>query len=67
MGYLASVGNTSDAVLRRAIVHGSVVASYTCEQFGTSSLESLERDAIVQRYAEFRRYTQFDDESESTQ
>src|SRR6201998_1244282 len=34
MGYLASVGSTTDAALRRAMVYGSVLGSFAVERFG---------------------------------
>jgi sugar/nucleoside kinase (ribokinase family) len=64
MGYLARAGRTDEAVLRRAVVHGSVVASYTCEEFSVGRLTSLDAAAIARRYAEFRRITHFEDERE---
>jgi sugar/nucleoside kinase (ribokinase family) len=64
MGYIARSGNTDEATLRRAIVYGSVVASFTCEQFGAGRLTTLDDAAIRERYAEFRRITYFEDERE---
>ncbi len=65
MGYLARGGDLGEAALRRAIVHGSVVASYTCEEFGVERLKSLDAAAIAERYEAFRRITHFEDESEA--
>ena len=65
VGYLAKRDDTGEATLRRAIVHGSVVASYTCEDFSVERLKTLDGKAIAARYAEFRRITHFDDESET--
>ncbi|HEY3081694.1 MAG TPA: PfkB family carbohydrate kinase [Chloroflexota bacterium] len=64
MGYLARAGRTDEPTLRRAIVHGSVVASYTCEEFSVGRLTTLDAAAIGRRYAEFRRITHFEDERE---
>ena len=64
MGYLARAGATDEPALRRAIVHGSVVASYTCEEFSVGRLTTLDDAAIARRYAEFRRITHFEDERE---
>jgi sugar/nucleoside kinase (ribokinase family) len=64
MGYLARAGRSDEATLRRAIVHGSVVASYTCEEFSVGRLTTLDDDAIARRYGEFRRFTHFEDERE---
>jgi sugar/nucleoside kinase (ribokinase family) len=65
VGYLARRGDVSESALRRAIVHGSVVASYTCEDFSVERLKSLDAGAIAARYAEFRHITYFEDESET--
>jgi sugar/nucleoside kinase (ribokinase family) len=65
MGYLARGGDIGEAALRRAIVHGSVVASYTCEEFGVERLKSLDAAAIAERYDAFRQITHFEDESET--
>jgi sugar/nucleoside kinase (ribokinase family) len=64
VGYLARAGNLDDATLRRAVVHGSAVASFTCEDFGVARLKSLDAAAVSERCAEFRRFTYFEHESE---
>jgi len=61
MGYLARIGRVEEPVLRRAIVMGSVVASFTVEQFGLERLRTLRGDEIRARYAAARRLTHFDD------
>jgi sugar/nucleoside kinase (ribokinase family) len=64
VGYLARAGDLEDATLRRAVVHGSAVASFTCEDFSVGRLKSLDAAAVRQRCGEFRRFTHFDHESE---
>ncbi len=61
MGYLARVGREDAAAMRRAIVIGSVLASFTVERFSLERLRTLTRDEIHARYAEFRRLTHFDE------
>ena len=61
MGYLARTGNLSPANVRRALVHGSVVASFTVEQFGVQSLVDLSLPQIEARFQEFRLLTHFDE------
>ena len=61
VGYLAATGNTDEAALRRAIVFGSVMASFNVSRFGTEGLASLTYPEIEARYREFRRLTHFDD------
>jgi len=53
MGQLARSGDRSEAGLRRAIVYGSVMASFVVEDFGTNRLRALTHDAIEHRYRQF--------------
>ena len=46
--------------MRRAIVHGSVVASYTVEDCGVERLRTLTTDEIMARYREFQEFTSFE-------
>jgi sugar/nucleoside kinase (ribokinase family) len=64
MGCVARAGRADEVTLRRAVVYGSVVASFTCEEFGCGRLTTLDDAAIRQRYGEFRRITHFEDERE---
>lgn len=49
MGYLSTATGSVDANLRRAILYGTIVASYCCEGFGLSSLTRVTRGAIEKR------------------
>lgn len=60
MGYLASRGAIDDDTLRRAVVYGSAVASFTVEKFSVDRLRNLSRSEIDERYADFRRFTFFE-------
>lgn len=60
MGYLASSRSLNDATLRRAIVMGSVMASYNVEDFSLRRLVWLNRAAIQKRYAQFKKLTHFE-------
>jgi sugar/nucleoside kinase (ribokinase family) len=59
MGYLAGCGNKSDASLRRAMVYGSVLGSFTVEKFGLDRLRHLKRSEIHARARHFSKLTQF--------
>ena len=59
MGYLAGCGNKSDASLRRAMVYGSVLGSFTVEKFGLDRLRHLKRGEIHARARHFTKLTQF--------
>jgi sugar/nucleoside kinase (ribokinase family) len=56
LGYLASQGEgagSDEAVLRRAMTYGSVLASFNVEQFGTERVRALARSEIDARFDEF--------------
>jgi len=53
MGELARSRDHSSAGLRRAIVYGSVMASFVVEDFSYKRLLSLDRDVIDRRYRQF--------------
>jgi sugar/nucleoside kinase (ribokinase family) len=59
MGYLASSKSMSDAVLRRAMVYGSVMGSFAVEQFGLERLRKVTRREINARARHFVKLTQF--------
>jgi len=59
MGYLAGAGQKSDAALRRAMVYGSVMGSFTVEKFGLDRLRTLKRSDIHSRARHFLKLTQF--------
>lgn len=58
-GSLAADGEVTSMTLRRAIVYGTVVASFTVEDFGLTRLKALERDEIDARYRQFMAITDF--------
>ncbi|HZV83252.1 MAG TPA: PfkB family carbohydrate kinase [Geobacteraceae bacterium] len=60
MGYLANTGNLSDEGIRQAIVYGSVMASFTVEDFSLNRLKSLDYRQIEARYRSFKAMTHFD-------
>lgn len=45
--------------LHRAVIYGSVMGSFCCEEFGLERFRTLTREEIDQRFAEFRRFTAF--------
>ena len=59
MGYLASARRVNEAELRRAMVYGSVMGSFTVEKFGLERLRNLKRSEIHQRARDFSKLTQF--------
>jgi sugar/nucleoside kinase (ribokinase family) len=61
MGYLARSGSLDASAMRRAIVVGSVLASFAVERFSLDRLRDLGPEEVRARYAEFRRLAHFDD------
>ena len=61
MGYLAAAPRSDPSVLRRAIVLGSVLASFAVEAFSLDRLRTLTPKEIRTRYAQARRLAAFDD------
>lgn len=60
MGYLAANGNLSEASVRQAIIFGSVMASFTVEDFSLDRLRRLEYREIEERFRRFKLLTEFD-------
>lgn len=50
----SGVDAVDEPILRRAVAHASVLASYTCEAFSTKRLESLTHDELKARLEAFR-------------
>jgi sugar/nucleoside kinase (ribokinase family) len=61
LGYLASRSEMHDRELRRAIIFGSVLASFTVEKFSLDRLREITLAEVLARYQEFRALTHFDD------
>jgi sugar/nucleoside kinase (ribokinase family) len=59
MGYLATAKGSIDDHIRRAMVYGSVVASFCCEGFGLQGTTRIKRAQINQRVKELERLTKF--------
>lgn len=61
MGYLSSQENLDDAALRRAMIFGSVMASFNVEEFGTSRVDRLTHEEINERFRAFKKMTHFEE------
>jgi sugar/nucleoside kinase (ribokinase family) len=61
-GYLSSreAWHPTFSQLKLAVVHGSIMASFTCEAFSTKGLEAVTRDSFAERLALFHRYSHFE-------
>ncbi len=61
MGYLSSQEKLDEAAMRRAMIFGSVMASFNVEEFGTNRVRRLTYDEINDRFRAFKRMTFFDE------
>jgi sugar/nucleoside kinase (ribokinase family) len=59
MGYLATARGSLESNLRRAMVYGSVTASFCCEGFGLSRTTRTRRADIEKRVKELEKLTRF--------
>lgn len=61
MGYLSSQEKTDEETMRRAMIFGSVMASFNVEKFGTERVRRLTYAEINERFRAFKRMTNFEE------
>ncbi len=61
MGYLASQDRIDEDAMRRAMIYGSVMASFNVEKFGTERVDELTYEEINKRFSDFKRFTHFEE------
>ena len=59
MGYLASIGNTSEEAIRSAMVYGTVVASFNIEDFSINRQKDVQFSEVSARYRELQEAVRF--------
>lgn len=59
-GYLAATNNISFENLKKAVIHGSNLASFSVERFGTERMVHLKRDEVNKRLHQFKALTQYE-------
>ena len=59
IGYLAAVNDVSEAAVRRAMIYGTVAASFTIEDFSINRQTSVRFSDISARYAELQEAVRF--------
>jgi sugar/nucleoside kinase (ribokinase family) len=59
IGYLATAKGSIDNHIRRAMIHGSVVASFCCEGFGLTRTTRVKKTGIARRVKELQKLTRF--------
>ena len=60
IGYLAKTGDLSEGNIRRAIIVGSAMASFNVEDFSLDRMKRLKNKEIMERFDEFRRFSEFE-------
>jgi len=59
-GHITSTGNISFENMKKAIIHGSNLASFCVEKFGTERMEKLSQQEVSSRLMQFKELTQFE-------
>ncbi|WP_291274537.1 PfkB family carbohydrate kinase [Flavobacterium sp.] len=59
-GYIAQSGDTSFENMKNAIIHGSNLASFCVEKFGTERMVALDKEQVLNRLQQFKALTQFE-------
>lgn len=62
IGYLAKTGDLSEANMRRAVIHGSVMGSFAVEKFSIERLMTVTQPEIDQRMRDMRRLVAFEED-----
>jgi sugar/nucleoside kinase (ribokinase family) len=60
MGFLAFTGSTEPPAIRHAMINGSVMASFSVEQFSIDGLRNLSSEIIRERASAFHQLSSFD-------
>jgi sugar/nucleoside kinase (ribokinase family) len=60
VGYLARTGRLDNATLRKAVIYGSVMASFNVEDFSLNRLLRLQPKEIRERFRQFKTLTEFE-------
>ena len=60
VGYLEKTNDISYENMKRAVIHGSAMASFCVEKFGTQKLEEITENDVKARIKEFVDLVRFD-------
>ena len=60
IGYLASSDDTSFENMKRAVIHGSAMASFCVEKFGPERLQEIDQKMLNERIGEFVKLSNFE-------
>jgi sugar/nucleoside kinase (ribokinase family) len=61
MGYIAKCQDSDHVSLQRAVIFGSVLASYSVEDFSVNRLTEISQDDIIKRFHDFKKLTHFEE------
>ena len=59
MGYMANAGTINFETMKRAVIFGSALASFTCEAFGIERLQTVTSEELDMRAGKFLELTRF--------
>jgi len=59
IGYLAKTGKLDQTTMRKAVIYGSVFASFNAEDFSLNRMQKLSWEEIEQRFNEFKAMREF--------
>ena len=60
MGYLAKLRDVSPSSLRRAVIFGTVMASFSVEEFSVGGMSSLRMADIEERFRMLKELSHFE-------
>ncbi len=59
VGYLSRAGTLNETAIRKSIIYGSIMASFTVEDFSVNRLLKISRKDIKNRFDHYRKITSF--------
>jgi hypothetical protein len=59
MGYISRAKTINETVIRKAIIYGSIMASFTVEDFSVNRLLEITKLDIAARFNNFKKITRF--------
>ncbi|HEX5315921.1 MAG TPA: PfkB family carbohydrate kinase, partial [Candidatus Kapabacteria bacterium] len=60
IGYLAKRSSVSYEDAKRAVIYGTVLASFCCSKFSTEGIEDLSLEQIAKRFQDIRKLSEFE-------
>jgi sugar/nucleoside kinase (ribokinase family) len=59
VGYLSRAGGLNEVAIRKSIIYGSIMASFTVEDFSVNRLLEISKKDIKDRFEHYRKITRF--------